>query len=51
MVINSVFSKDFEDFIWLRPITMVKVYNVTIVILYTYHYQCVDPVLLIIKST
>ena len=28
--------KDFEVFIWLGPITRVTVYNVTMVMLYTY---------------
>ena len=51
MVIDSVFFKDLEVFIWLGPITMVTIYNVTMVMLYTYHFRCVNPVLLIIKST
>ena len=48
MVIGSVF---FKDFIWLDPIVMVTVYIVTMVMLYAYHFQCVDPVLLILQST
>ena len=48
MVIHSVL---FEDFIWLDLIAMVTVYNVTMVMLYTYDFRCVDPVLLIYKST
>ena len=54
MVIDSVFLKEFEVFLWLGPITIVTVYNVTMVtmdMLYTYHFQCVDHVLLIHKST
>ena len=48
MVIDSVLFKDFKVFIWLGPIAMVTVYNVTIinmVMLYTYHFRCLDPVL------
>ena len=47
------FFKDFRVFIWLGPITMVTVDNTTMVtmtMLYTYHFRCVDPVLLINKS-
>ena len=46
--------KDLEGIIWLGPITMVTVYNVimvTMIKLYTYHFQCLGPVLLILKST
>ena len=52
-MLDSVIFKDFEGFIQLGPITMVIVYSVTItkVMLCTYHFQCVDPVLLIHKST
>ena len=35
-VIVSVLFKDFNVFIWLGPITMDTVHNVTIVMLYTY---------------
>ena len=38
-------------FIRLCPIAMVTVYNNTIVMLYTYHFRCVDPILLIHIST
>ena len=51
MVIDSVIFKNFEVFIWLGHITMVIVYNVTIEILYAYHFQCVDLFLLILKFT
>ena len=51
MVIDLMLFKDFEVFIWLGPITMVTVYNVTMVMLYTYHFRCVDPVFFIHKST
>ena len=39
----------FKVSIWLGPITMVTVHNVTMV-MYTCHFRCVDPVLLIHKS-
>ena len=53
MVIAFVLLKDFEIFIWLDPFTMVSVNNVTMVtilMLYTYHFQCLcscslDPVI------
>ena len=51
MVIDSVSFKDLQVFIWLGPITMVTVYNVTMVMLYTYHFRCGDPVIMIHKST
>ena len=51
MIIYSVRFEDFKVFIWLGPITMVTVYNVIMVMLYAYHFRCVDPVLLILKST
>ena len=54
MVIISVIFNDFEVFIRLGPNTTVTVYNVTmvtIVMLYAYHFRCVDPVLLILTST
>ena len=51
MVIDSVSFKDLQVFIWLGPITMVTAYNVTMVMLYTYHFQCVETVLFILKST
>ena len=38
MVIDSVLFKDFEAFIWLGPISMVTVYNIAMVMLYTYHF-------------
>ena len=47
MDIDSVFFKDFKVFIWLGPITKFTVYNVTMVttvMLYTYHFRCIDPV-------
>ena len=31
-------------------ITIVTVYNVTLVMLHTFHFRCVDPVLLILKT-
>ena len=37
-LIDLVLFKDFGVFIWLGPITMVTVYNVTMVLLYTYHF-------------
>ena len=43
--------KNFKVFIWIWPITMVTVYSVTMVMLHTYHFPYVDPVLLIHKST
>ena len=54
MVIDPDLFKNFEAFIWLAAITMVTVDNiimVTLVMLYTYHFRCVDPVLWILKST
>ena len=51
MVIDSVLFKDFEVSIWLDPIAMVTVCNVTMVMLFTYHFRCVYPILLILKST
>ena len=51
MVIESMLFKDFEVFIWLGIITMVTVFRETMVMLYAYHFQCVDPVLLILQST
>ena len=45
MAIDSVFFKDFKVFIWLGPITMVTVYNVIMVMLYTHYFRCEDPVL------
>ena len=50
MFIDSVLFKDFEVFIRLGSITMVTVYNVTMVKLYTYHFRWVDAALLIHKS-
>ena len=35
MVIDSVFLKEFEVFLWLGPITIVTVYNVTMVTIVT----------------
>ena len=46
MVINSVLFKDFEVYNWLGPITMVTVYNDTMVMLYTYHFRCIVSILL-----
>ena len=38
-------------FSWpLGPITTITEYNVAMVMLYTYHFRCVDPVVLIHKS-
>ena len=45
MIIDSVLIKCFKVFIWLDPITMVTVCNVTIVMLYDYHFRCVDHVI------
>ena len=36
MVIDSMLFNDFEVFIWLGSITIVTVYNVTMVMLYIY---------------
>ena len=49
MAIYSVLFIDFKVFIWLGSITMVTMYNVTIVMLHAYHFGCVDPILLILK--
>ena len=52
-VIDPVLVEDFEVFIWLGTITMVIVYNVTMIIILffiTYHFRCVDPVFLLHKS-
>ena len=49
MIIHSVLFKEFEVFIWLSSITMVTVYNITMVMLCTYHFRCIYPVLLILK--
>ena len=61
MVFDSVFFEEFKVIIWLGQvltfgwiITMVTVHNdalVTMVMLYIYPFRCVDPVLLIHKST
>ena len=50
MIIELVLFKTFEVFIWLCPINMITVYNVTMVMLYIYYFRCVDPVLLILES-
>ena len=51
MIIHKGVFKDFKVFILLGPITMVTVYNVTMVMLHTYHFRCADLVPLILKST